>query len=70
MLQVRARCIVDVEKDPIGPSLTVFRVEVWGNSPFDYVRIYRISAKDDNTAAFEGLRRFEEEMEAMFANKG
>ena len=49
---VFASAIVDV----IEPGL--FRVEVWGKEPNDYVRIYEIHAKDDRTAAFEGIERF------------
>jgi hypothetical protein len=56
---VFASAIVDVI-DPPAPTggLGLFRVEVWGKDPNDYVRIYEIHAKDDKTAAFEGIERF------------
>jgi DNA-directed RNA polymerase subunit L len=40
-------------------------VKVWGEKPFDHKRIYTIKAKDDNSAAQEGLRLFVEEMENL-----
>lgn len=40
-------------------------VKVWGEKPFDHERIYTIKAKDDNSAAQEGLRLFVEEMENL-----
>lgn len=46
-----------------GPSR--YRVEVWGKEPHDYVRVYEISAKDDNLAAKEGLRLFVDEIEKL-----
>lgn len=61
---VRCRAIVD-ELDGVvsikGSGLKTFRVEVWGEEPHDYVRIYTIPAASDNVAAREGIRRFEEE---------
>ena len=44
-----------------GPEPT-FEVHVWGDPPNNSRRDYLIRARDDNTAAFEGLRRFGEEM--------
>ena len=41
-----------------------WRVTVVGLAPYEHVRRYDISEKDDNVAAREGLRRFAEEMEA------
>lgn len=38
-------------------------VEVTGISPFDYRRTYTIKAKDDNSAAKEGIDLFVEEAE-------
>jgi hypothetical protein len=40
-------------------------VTVWGERPFDATRNYTLTAKDDNSAAFEGIRRFTAEMEAL-----
>jgi hypothetical protein len=42
-----------------------YEVKVWGEKPFDHERIYTIKAKDDNSAAHQGLRLFEEEMENL-----
>lgn len=65
---VKCRAIVDVvrESPPKSKGLTVFRVEVWGISPYDFVRIYEIRAKSDNIAAQEGIGRFVAEMERKF----
>lgn len=58
-IMVFASAIVDVI-DPPSPhgGIGLFRVEVWGKEPNDYVRIYEIHAKDDKSAAFEGIERF------------
>jgi hypothetical protein len=56
MTPVRCSCIVD----PV--SEDQWLVTVTGQSPHDQVRIYTIDAKDVKTAAFEGLHRFESEM--------
>ena len=55
-----ANAVVDVIDAPPahGKGLGKFRVEVWGKVPHDYVRIYEITARDDNMAAREGLDRF------------
>ena len=57
---------------PILASCTVddlgqkqFEVHVWGEAPFDHERTYTLSAKDDNSAAQEGLRLFCDEMECL-----
>ena len=52
-----------------GQGLGKFRVEVWGRQPHDYVRIYEISAKDDNLAAREGLDRFVDEISKLLESK-
>lgn len=70
MLKASARAVTTVEIEAKGVGLSTFRVEVWGTAPFDYVRIYKIQAKDDNAATLEGLNRFQDEMEALFTAKG
>ena len=57
---------------PILASCTVddlgqrqFEVHVWGEAPFDHERTYTLNAKDDNSAAQEGLRLFCDEMECL-----
>ena len=60
---VKARAVVDTVKESMnGCGLGVYRVEVWGDYPDDYCRVYTISAKDDNSAAFKGLDLFSKEM--------
>ena len=64
--RVLANAVVDeIKKAPVIGGLGLFRVEVWGVSPHDFVRIYEIREKDDNNAAREGLQRFVEEMERL-----
>lgn len=46
-------------------GLSKFRVEVWGKEPHDFVRIYEISAKDQDVAAREGLDRFIDDVKAL-----
>ena len=63
-MRVLANAIVDVIREPI-VGMGLYRVEVWGKEPHDYVRIYEIQAKSDTMAAQEGLRRFEEEFSCL-----
>ena len=55
--------------DVITPNTPVrignFRVEVWGQAPYDFVRHYEIMAQSDTIAAQQGIARFVAEMEAM-----
>ena len=60
---VFASAVVDVIKPNTPKTLGLFRVEVWGKDPYDFVRHYEISAQSDTVAAQEGIRRFVEEME-------
>jgi len=62
---VKASAIVDIVKASTPRGLGTFKVEVWGQEPYDYVRIYEIRAKSDTIAAQEGIRRFIAEMEEM-----
>lgn len=63
---VKARATVDVIRKAPHPAigLSKYGVEVWGERPHDFVRIYEIDAKTDTIAAQEGIRRFVEDMEA------
>lgn len=65
MSQVLASAIVDVIKPATPRAIGHFRVEVWGQAPYDYVRHYEIMAKNDTIAAQEGIRRFVNEMEKL-----
>lgn len=61
-----ANAVVDVIDEPsVFGGLGLFRVEVWGREPHDYVRIYEIRAKDDNMAARDGLDRFVKEISRL-----
>ncbi len=64
IMRVLARAIVDVIREA-KVGMNIYRVEVWGEEPHDYVRIYEIQEKSDNMAAQEGLRRFEEEFSSL-----
>ena len=65
MSRVLASAIVDVITPNTPVRIGNFRVEVWGQSPYDYVRHYEIMAQSDTIAAQEGIRRFVAEMEAL-----
>lgn len=41
-----------------------FYVHTWAQPPYDEKRDYVIVAADENTAAFEGIRRLEDELVA------
>jgi len=69
MSQVLASAIVDVITPNTPVRIGNFRVEVWGQTPYDYVRHYEIMAQSDTIAAQEGIRRFVTEMEALDLNK-
>ena len=57
----RINCQATVEK----LADFTWEVMVWGLAPFERTRIYTLAEKDDNSAAWEGIRRFTEEMEAL-----
>jgi hypothetical protein len=69
MQQVLANAVVDVIKPSTPVRIGNFKVEVWGQAPYDYVRTYEIMAKSDTMAAQEGIQRFIQEMEAMDLSK-
>lgn len=68
---IYASATIDVIDAPPahGKGLGKFKVEVWGKEPHDYVRIYEITALDDNMAAREGLDRFVEEITKLIEDK-
>ena len=69
MSQVLASAIVDVITPNTPVRIGNFKVEVWGQSPYDYVRHYEIMAQSDTIAAQEGIQRFVTEMETLDLNK-
>jgi len=70
MPQVLASATVDVITPNTPVRIGNFRVEVWGQDPYDYVRHYEIMAQSDTIAAQEGIRRFVAEMESQEISKG
>ena len=62
---IQASAVVDVIRPNTAKTIGLFRVEVWGQSPYDYVRHYEIMAQSDTIAAQQGIARFVAEMEAM-----
>ena len=70
MAQIQASAVVDVITPNTPVRIGNFRVEVWGQDPYDYVRHYEIMAQSDTIAAQEGIRRFVEEMENRDISKG
>jgi hypothetical protein len=69
MEPVLARAVVDVLKPSTPVRIGNFKVEVWGQPPYDFVQTYEIMAKSDTVAAQEGIRRFVSEMEALNTSK-
>ena len=67
---ILANAVVDVIKAATPKGLWLFKVEVWGVAPNDYVRIYEIQAKSDTMAAQQGIQRFVAEVEALLAAEG
>jgi hypothetical protein len=65
MTRVLANAVVDVLKPATPTHIGHFKVEVWGQPPYDYVRTYEIQAKSDTVAAQSGIARFVKEMEAL-----
>jgi len=70
-LLIYANAVVDViDRPPAhGAGLGKFKVECWGKEPHDFVRIYEITAKDENLAAREGLDRFVEDISKLIEKK-
>lgn len=58
---VLASATVDVIRPSTPRGLGMFRVEVWGQAPYDYVRTYDIQAKNVDQAARIGIDRFVKE---------
>jgi hypothetical protein len=69
MQRVLASATVDVIKPSTPVRVGNFKVEVWGQPPYDYVRTYEIIARSDTVAAQEGIQRFVSEMEALDLSK-
>jgi hypothetical protein len=65
MSQVLANAVVNTIRPATPLALGLFKVEVWGIAPFDYVRTYEIETKNDSLAAQEGINRFVAEMDTL-----
>lgn len=70
MTGILCSAIVDVIRPSSPRGLGTFRVEVWGQEPHDYVRCYTIQAKNDNSAAQQGLARFQQEISELINQEG
>lgn len=70
MSQVLASATVDVIRPTTPKELGLFSVSVWGQPPYDKTRVYEIKAKNDTTAAQQGINRFVREMEDMPVQEG
>jgi hypothetical protein len=65
MTRVLASATVDVIRHSAPLTFGVYHVEVWGKPPYDYVRTYKLHAKNETAAAQEAIAKFVEEMEAL-----
>jgi len=68
--RILAKCVVDEDRPASHLCLGKYRVEVWGEVPHDYVRVYTLQARSDTLAAQEGLRLFVEDIERLLSEKG
>ena len=62
---VLASATVDVIRPATPRRQGNFRVNVWGQPPYDQTRVYEISAKNETLAAQQGIARFVREMEPL-----
>jgi hypothetical protein len=69
MPRVLASATVEVITPNTPVRIGNFRVEVWGQAPYDFVRHSEIMAQSDTIAAQEGIRRFVAEMESLDISK-
>jgi hypothetical protein len=68
--RILAKAVVDVDQAATPIRLGKYTVEVWGEPPHDYVRVYTLRARSDTMAAQEGLRLFVEDIERLLSEKG
>ena len=64
---IPASAIIEVLRRPSPVGLGLFRVEVWGRDPHDYVRVYTVEAKSDTLAAQDALRQFDGDISALLS---
>lgn len=64
---VLCKAYVEIIKAPTPHRPGDFEVVVMGEEPHDYVRTYRIKAKNDSMAAREGIDRFVAEISDLVA---
>lgn len=64
---ILANAVVDLVSE--GSNLHTFEVRVWGKIPHDYVRTYEILAKDEDSAAREGLDTFVHEITDLISGE-
>lgn len=46
-----------------------YDVTVWGQPPYDHRRVYSLKGVSDDAVAKEGLRLFEDEMQALYGTE-
>jgi len=66
---IGANAIVDAIRPSTPQKPGLFKVEVWGREPHDYVRFYEILAKNDTIAAQQGIQRFVDDIQALLAEQ-
>jgi hypothetical protein len=65
MRRVLASATVDTIKPAGLRMLGTYHVEVWGQPPLDFARVYKIQAKSEDQAAKDGIDKFVAEMEVL-----
>ena len=62
---ILCKAFVETIRPATPHRLGEFEVVVMGEDPHDYMRTYRLKAKDDSIAARTGIDRFVEEITAL-----
>lgn len=62
---ILANAIVDAVRPATPQKIGLFKVTVWGKPPYDQTRVYEIMAKNETSAAQQGIGRFVKEMESL-----
>ena len=64
--RVRAQATVDLLEG--GKEMSRWRVVVTGQPPYACFRVYELNGREEKDVAFEGIRRFEQEMRSLPAD--
>lgn len=65
MTAILANATVDILVPTTPQKFGQFVVDVWGQPPYDYTKSYVIQARDNTSAAQQGIHKFVEEAEAL-----